>query len=147
MPCSLRGTNIESLHNPTIRTSIMSEFLAKNLLGNMQLVPTNKLFKSSLGFIFECCGIARAMPVEIDKTEVHLNFQVFAILEFDLLIGYPFEKFLQKEPGSLNENFGRTASTTHIVIPMAEHHPNNDPVEEAKFISPFVSLELSCGIE
>jgi hypothetical protein len=46
MPCSLRGTNIEALHNPIVGTSIMSEFLAKNLLGNMPLVPTNTLQKS-----------------------------------------------------------------------------------------------------
>jgi hypothetical protein len=52
IPCLLRGTNIEALHNPTIGTSIMSEFLAKNLLGNMPLVPTNKLFKSPLGLFF-----------------------------------------------------------------------------------------------
>ena len=45
MPCSLRGTNIEALYNPTVGTSIMSEFLVKNLLGNMPLVLTNKLFK------------------------------------------------------------------------------------------------------
>jgi hypothetical protein len=43
MPCSLRGTNIEALHNPIVRTSIMSEFLVKNLLGNMALFPTNSL--------------------------------------------------------------------------------------------------------
>jgi hypothetical protein len=30
MPCSLRGTNIEALHNPTVRISIMLKFLAKN---------------------------------------------------------------------------------------------------------------------
>ena len=29
IPCSLRGTNIEALYNPTVGTSIMSEFLAK----------------------------------------------------------------------------------------------------------------------
>jgi hypothetical protein len=43
MPCSLRGINIEALHNPIVRTSIISEFLAKNLLGNKPLVPTNTL--------------------------------------------------------------------------------------------------------
>ena len=52
IPCSLRGTNIEALHNPTIGTSIMSEFLAKNLLGNMLLVLTNKLFQKSFGAVF-----------------------------------------------------------------------------------------------
>ena len=67
MPYSLRGTIVEALHNPTVKTNIMSEFLAEALLGKMQLVSTNKLFKSPLGLIFECCGIARAMPVKIDK--------------------------------------------------------------------------------
>ena len=74
MPCSLRGTNIEALHNPIVRTSIMSEFLAKNLLGNIPLIPTNKLFKSPSGLIFECSGIVRDVPIEIHETEVHLDF-------------------------------------------------------------------------
>jgi hypothetical protein len=63
MPCSLRETTIEALHSPIVGTSIMLEFLVKNLLGNMPLVPTNKLFKSLLGLFFECCGIARAVPI------------------------------------------------------------------------------------
>ena len=75
----------------------MSEFLAKNLLVNMLLVPTNKLFKSPSGRIFECSGIARAVPIKIDKTEVHLDFYIFSILEFDLLIGYPLEKLFQEK--------------------------------------------------
>jgi hypothetical protein len=87
IPCSLRGMNIEALHNPIVGTSIMLGFLAKNLLGNMPIVPTNKLFKSPLGLFFKCCGIARDMPIIIDKTEVHLDFHIYAILEFDLLIG------------------------------------------------------------
>jgi len=32
LPCSLRGTNIEALHNPTVRTSIISKFLAKTII-------------------------------------------------------------------------------------------------------------------
>ena len=74
MPCSLRGTDVEALYNSIVGTSIMSEFLAKNLLGDMPLVPTNKLFKSPLGLIFECSGIVRDVPIEIDKTEVYLDF-------------------------------------------------------------------------
>ena len=56
MPCSLRGTNIKAIHNPTIGTSIMLEFLAKNLLGNMALVLTNKLFQKSFGTVFWVFG-------------------------------------------------------------------------------------------
>jgi len=48
---------------------------------------------------------------------------------------------------SLNEEFGRTASTTHVDIPKVEHHPSTDPSEEVKFIWPFVAPELSCETE
>jgi hypothetical protein len=122
----------------------MSEFLAKNLLGNMTLVLTNKLFKSPLGLFFECYGIARAVPIIINETKVYLDFHIYAILEFDLLIGYPVEKLFQVKPsdGSLDEKLGITTSATLIpcpISPMAKHIPNHDPFEEAKFISPFIS--------
>ena len=67
MPCSLRGTNLEALHNPTVETNIMSEFLVETLLGKIPQVSSNRLFKSPSGLIFECCGIARAVPMEIMK--------------------------------------------------------------------------------
>ena len=102
MPCSLRGTNIDALDNPIVGSSIMSELLVKNLLGNMPLVPMNKLFKSSSGLIFVCCGITRAMPIEIDETEFHQDFHIFAILEFDLLMGFPLEKLFTPKFGKKN---------------------------------------------
>jgi hypothetical protein len=125
MPCSLRGTVVEALHNPTVEANIMSEFLAKTLLGKIPLVSINKPFKSPLGLIFECCGIARAVPVIINKIEVHLDFHIYAILEFELLIGYPLDKLSQVKPshGSLNEKFGKTASATHLDTTMVEHQP------------------------
>jgi hypothetical protein len=46
----------------------------------MPLVLTNKLFKSPSGLILECCGITRAVLIIIDKTEVHLDFHIYAIL-------------------------------------------------------------------
>ena len=63
----IKGTNIEALYNPTVETSNMLEFLAKNHLGDMSLVPTNKLFKSPSGLILECSGLARAMPKKLTK--------------------------------------------------------------------------------
>ena len=93
--CSLRGIIVETLQNPTVEANIMLAFLAETLLGKMLQVSTNKLFKSPSGFIFKCCGI-RAVPVIIDEIKVHLDFHIFAILEFDLLIGYPLENFFKK---------------------------------------------------
>ena len=136
MPCSLRGTNIEALYNPTVETNIMSEYLAETLLGNMPLVSTNKLFKSPSGLIFECSRIARAMPIKIEKTEVRLHFRIFGILNLDLLIGYPLENIFQEKP-----------STTHSDIPKAEHHPNIEPFKEVKLISPFISPEFPCEMK
>jgi hypothetical protein len=91
----------------------------------MLLVLTDKLFKSPLGLIFECYRIARAVPIIIDEIEVHLDFHIFAILEFELLIGYPYEKLFQEKPshGSLSEEFGKTTFATpnsHLENPLAK---------------------------
>ena len=87
----------------------MSEFLVETLFGNMPLVLTNKLFKSPSGLIFECCGIARVVPIKIEKTEVHLDFHFFAILDFDLLIGYHLENLSKKNlsMGALAKSLGK----------------------------------------
>jgi len=37
IPCSIKGTVIEALHDLTAKASIMSEFLAETLLGDMPL--------------------------------------------------------------------------------------------------------------
>jgi hypothetical protein len=65
----------------------------------------------------------------LNDIEVHLDFHMYAILEFDLLIGHPIEKLFKEKPshGGLNENLGIAASTTPIPcpeIPMVEHLPN-----------------------
>jgi hypothetical protein len=97
----------------------MLEFLAKNILGNMPLVPTNKLFKSPLRLFFKCCGIARVVPIIINGTEAYLDFHIYAILEFDLLVRYLVEKLFQVKPsnGSLDKKLGITASATQSLVP------------------------------
>ena len=59
----------------------MSEFLAETFVGSMPLDPTDRLFQSPSGLFFECRGIARAVPVEIDKIEVCLDFHVYPIVD------------------------------------------------------------------
>ena len=48
IPCSLRGTNIEALHIPTVGTSNMSEFLAKKSFGQHVANPDQQTFQKSL---------------------------------------------------------------------------------------------------
>jgi hypothetical protein len=36
------------------------------------------------------------VPIEIHETKVFLDFHIYVILDFDLLIGYPLEKLFKK---------------------------------------------------
>ena len=92
------------------------------------------------------------MPIKTDETEVHLDFHIYAILEFDLLIGHPLENLILEKPshGGLDEKFGETAFATPTFCPespKAKQQPNNNTFEEAKFISSFVSPRLAYEIE
>ena len=116
----------------------------------MPLVSTNKLFKSPLGLFFECCGIARVVSAIIDRIEVFIDFHIYAILKFDILISYPLENLIEQKPfhGGLDEKLGETIVATPIPYPkspIAKQHPNHDPFKEVKFISPFTSH--SCETE
>jgi len=86
--------------------------------------------------------------VKIDKIEFKLDFHIYPILDFELLIGYPLERILQEKSlqGSLNHDFGKTAFATPIScpeIPMVEHHLDHNPLEEMMFASPFISPNIA----
>ena len=118
----------------------------------MPRLLTNKLFKSPLELFFVCCGIARAVPIIIDEIEVFIDFHIYAILEFDILIGHPLENLIQEKPshGGLDEKLGTTASATPITCPecpKAKQQPNHNLFEEVKLISPFVSPKFAYETE
>jgi hypothetical protein len=99
-----------------------------------------------------CCEIARDVPVIINKIKVFIDFHIYAILEFDILIGYPLKNLIQEKPshGGLDEKLGTTASVTPTPCPespKAKQQPNHNPFEEVKFISLFVSPKLAYETE
>ena len=94
-------------------------------MGNKPLTPTDKYFKSPSGLFFEYRGIARDVPITVDKIEVHLDFYIYDILDFDLPLGYPLEKLLASH-GSLDEMLKENASATATPCVenfMAKHIP------------------------
>jgi hypothetical protein len=112
-----------------------------SLVGSKPLTPTDKYFRSPFGLFFECRGIARDVPITIDKIEVHLDFYIYNILDFDLLLGYPLEKLLASH-GSLDEKLRETASTTTISClenSIAKHLPKQNTLEEMMHTSLFIS--------
>jgi hypothetical protein len=43
------------------------------------------------------------MPLLVDKIKVNLGFHIFDVLDLDLLLGSPAEKFLDASRGSLTQ--------------------------------------------
>ena len=73
---------------------------------------------------FPCRGIARDVPIIVDKIEVHLDFHIYDIMDFDLLLGFPLDELLDKSQGSLDVKLREAASPTSISChehSMAEH--------------------------
>ena len=126
----------------------MSEFLKDTFIGSMPLDPTDRLFRNPSGLFFECHGITRAVPVKIDKIEVCLDFHIYPIIDFDLLIGSPLENFLQEKSshGSLNHDPGETTFTppiTYPEIPKVEHHDDHNLFEEMMLASLLISPNIA----
>jgi len=107
-PCLIRGTTVEAHINPIMEVNVLPWYLAYTLLGNVMLRPSDTLLKSCpSGHILKCRGVASAVLLIIDKIEVNLDFHIFDILDFDLLLGFPLEKLLGSQ-GSLDVTLRKT---------------------------------------
>ena len=77
------------------------------------------------------------------QIEVRLDFHVYDIIDFDLLLGYLLEKLLASH-GSLDEMLRENASAAAapcLENPMAKHVPEQNLLEEMVHTSPFVSSD------
>jgi hypothetical protein len=83
------------------------------------------------------------MATTIDKIEVHLDFYIYDILDFDHLLGLPLEKLLASH-GSPDEKLRETSSATatpRLENLLAKPLPEQNPLEEMMYTSPFISSE------
>jgi len=82
------------------------------------------------------------VPLIIDKFEVNLDFHIFNILYFDLLLGSPLEKLLTSQ-GSLDKKLRKIASATVSCLEnsMAKQFPKSNPLKEMIHESPFIPSE------
>jgi hypothetical protein len=143
--CSIRGITVEAHLNPMMEVNVLPWHLAYTLLGNVMLRPSDKVLKSCpLGHIIECWGVASAVPLTIDKIEVNLDFHIFDILDFDLLLGCPLEKLLDASQGSLDVKLRETASATAtpwLENSMAKYFSEQNSLKKMMYGSPFVSSD------
>jgi hypothetical protein len=78
-------------------------------LGDEPLAPINKSFRIAPRSSLEGLGILHNITIQHDNAEVALDFHVFEIRDFDILIGHPLEKLFMKPPtlANLDTKLGR----------------------------------------
>ena len=83
------------------------------------------------------------MPITIEKSEVYLDFHIYDILDFDLLLGLPLEKLLASH-GRLDEKLRETCSATAtpcLENLLAKPLSDQNRLKEMMHTSPFISSE------
>jgi hypothetical protein len=118
----------------------MSSVFTHDLLKDMPLAPTTKLLKSLSRHIVLSLGILCALPILVNGTKVQLNFYMFDVMEFDLLIGQPIERLIHEgQMGKLNIKLGRNSKLsvpiTHSLNAKIESILEQDPMKEVKVAS------------
>jgi hypothetical protein len=68
--------------------------------------------------LFPCRGFARDVPIIIEEIEVCLDFHIYDIMDFDLLIGFPLDELLDKSQGSLDHNLRESDFASSITGPL-----------------------------
>jgi len=84
----------EALYNPVVGVNIKSYTFAKEFLRYIPLIPTNKLLKNCLGHIIPSLGVLSALPIVINDFRILLNFYIFDVWDFNVMIGVPIIKLL-----------------------------------------------------
>jgi hypothetical protein len=106
--CQLDKYPFKTLYNPVVGVNIMSAIFAEHLLKDIPLAPTNKLLKSLSGRIIPSSGILCALPIYVNDFRVRLNFYIFDVWGFDVLIGEPIERLIQEgQTRKINVRLGK----------------------------------------
>jgi hypothetical protein len=137
------GNTVDTVHDPTAGACIVLDCLLDTLVGDIPLTPTDRYFRSpKWNYFSPCRGIARDMPIIIDKIEVLLDFHIYDIMDFDLRLGFPLDELLDKSQGSIDVKLREATSTTSISChehSMAEHLHKQIPLEKIMHVSLFAS--------
>ena len=77
IPCTIRGTPVNTLYSPTIGANIIPGESAFYLLRDVPLVCTDKTFRTSSGEILEGSGILQNMSIRHKDIDIILDFHIF----------------------------------------------------------------------
>nr|ABA97795.2 retrotransposon protein, putative, Ty3-gypsy subclass [Oryza sativa Japonica Group] len=146
IPCHLEGNDVGILYSPTVGANLVSEFFAFAYLSDKAVTPTNKFFKHPNGNIIEGFGIVQDVLVCFEDREAILDFLIFEIQDFDILIGLPIEQLLINSPrlGSLKITLGENEFSipfSRARFTLTDPLPEIESVEEVTAFFPHESPE------
>ena len=72
--CIINMDQINALYNLVVGINIMSMSLAEHLIQDMTLILTIKFMRSLSGHIIPSLGILHILPIQVERTLVHLSF-------------------------------------------------------------------------
>uniref|UniRef100_K3YMB3 Uncharacterized protein n=1 Tax=Setaria italica TaxID=4555 RepID=K3YMB3_SETIT len=106
------GTKVNALYNPTVGANIISSSYALTFLGYEPLAPIDKTFRSFSGDLLEWFRVLENMSIGHRGADAILDFHVFKVQDFDILIRHPTENFLLDAPtlGKLDVQLGKETS-------------------------------------
>jgi hypothetical protein len=119
----------------------MSDNFALAFLGGEALAPTGRTLKEPSGSLLGSYGVIQIMSVGHKDVKARLDFHMFEVSHFDILIGHPIEKLLINllESGSLSIRLGNESLTipiTRTTNIVAEISPIIESIEEVLDITP-----------
>ena len=121
MQNSWDGMMVEVLYNPTVGVNIMSLTFESTFFDKEPLAPTIKTYEMAPHLRLEGLGILHDISLYHGQMEISLDFHVFDIKGFDVMIGHPLEQLFIEPPssGDLNVKLGR--DTFSIPITQAKN--------------------------
>uniref|UniRef100_K3ZC80 Uncharacterized protein n=1 Tax=Setaria italica TaxID=4555 RepID=K3ZC80_SETIT len=88
---------VDALYKPTVSANIISSSLALTFLGDEPLAPIDKTFRSSSADLLWVWDLIKHVYRHRD-VKAALEFHVFEVQNFDILIGHPVENCLLDAP-------------------------------------------------
>ena len=92
IPCFIQGTAVSVPYSPTVGANIMSVSFALSHLSDRPLLPTSRSLWIGPRSTIEGIRILHDIPVWYDNDEITLDFHIFEVQDFDVLIRHPVEK-------------------------------------------------------
>ena len=80
------------LYNLTVGVNIISASFVSDHLGERRVTPTTKSLRTGPRSTLRGIGIMHEVPVWHREMEITLDFHVFEVQDFDILLGHPIEK-------------------------------------------------------